>query len=229
MQLSPECKDLLNRIFVIDATKRVTIEQIEAHPWYLKPLPPKYQVVLDRLAKEQEGVDARMARLKKCEVSRGRGPPREWDSRCPQQGEEWRAGAEDAEAAPPTHSAACCTQPRRTAEPAALRGCTCMLRPFSLCPAVCPPTQQRVPGPHASSSPHTPTCPQSAIEARNKALERMVEEATHLPPPGTEPPLQRIDLREQAVTMGFVPSAAAGSPETAAPAPAAGEPAAASG
>lgn len=138
-KLSPECKDLLNRIFVIDATKRVTIEQIEAHPWYLKPLPPKYQVVLDRLTKEQEGVDARMARLKKCE---------------------------------------------------------------------------------------------SAIEARNKALERMVEEATHLPPPGTEPPLQRIDLRERAITLGFVPPAAAGSHEAAAavaPAPAAGEPAAASG
>lgn len=33
LQLSPECKDLLNRIFVIDAKKRITIEDIERHPW----------------------------------------------------------------------------------------------------------------------------------------------------------------------------------------------------
>jgi hypothetical protein len=32
-QLSPECKDLLNKIFVIDAKKRISIEQIEKHPW----------------------------------------------------------------------------------------------------------------------------------------------------------------------------------------------------
>lgn len=33
-QLSPECKDLLNKIFVIDAKKRISIEQIERHPWW---------------------------------------------------------------------------------------------------------------------------------------------------------------------------------------------------
>jgi serine/threonine-protein kinase SRK2 len=33
LQLSPECKDLLNKIFVIDAKKRISIEQIERHPW----------------------------------------------------------------------------------------------------------------------------------------------------------------------------------------------------
>lgn len=37
LQLSPECKDLLNKIFVIDAKKRISIEQIEKHPWCAAP------------------------------------------------------------------------------------------------------------------------------------------------------------------------------------------------
>ncbi|KAI3434633.1 hypothetical protein D9Q98_002700 [Chlorella vulgaris] len=57
-KLSPECKDLLNRIFVIDAKKRITIEDIERHPWYRKPLPAKYQQVLDRLESSQREIAA---------------------------------------------------------------------------------------------------------------------------------------------------------------------------
>lgn len=53
-KLSPECKDLLNRIFVIDATKRITIDKIERHPWYKMPLPAQYEQVLERLAMSQE-------------------------------------------------------------------------------------------------------------------------------------------------------------------------------
>eukprot|EP00887_Chlorella_sp_A99_P003726 scaffold7.g3726.t1 len=56
-KLTPQCKDLLNRIFVIDAKKRITIEDIERHPWYNMSLPPKYQVVLDSLSQTQEEID----------------------------------------------------------------------------------------------------------------------------------------------------------------------------
>lgn len=56
-KLSPECKDLLNRIFVIDAKKRITIEDIERHPWYRKGLPPKYQEVMDRLARQHAEIE----------------------------------------------------------------------------------------------------------------------------------------------------------------------------
>ena len=48
-KLSPQCKDLLNKIFVIDAKKRISIEEIENHLWYRMPLPPRYQAVLERL------------------------------------------------------------------------------------------------------------------------------------------------------------------------------------
>ena len=56
-QLSPECKDLMNRIFVIDAKKRITLEDIEAHPWYSMPLPPRLQAQLDRMDREQVTLD----------------------------------------------------------------------------------------------------------------------------------------------------------------------------
>lgn len=32
-KLSKECMDLLNRIFVVDDKKRITIEAIKEHPW----------------------------------------------------------------------------------------------------------------------------------------------------------------------------------------------------
>ena len=33
-QLSPECRDLLSRIFHIAEADRITIQQIMQHPWY---------------------------------------------------------------------------------------------------------------------------------------------------------------------------------------------------
>ena len=32
--LSPECRDLLDKIFVVDPKQRITIEQILHHPFY---------------------------------------------------------------------------------------------------------------------------------------------------------------------------------------------------
>lgn len=68
-KLTPECKDLLNRIFVIDAGKRITIEQIERHPWYKMPLPAAYQDNLNRLKVSQGELEARNKLLKESEVA----------------------------------------------------------------------------------------------------------------------------------------------------------------
>jgi len=38
--LSPECQDLLRRVFVLDPKQRATIEQIYSHPWFVKDLDP---------------------------------------------------------------------------------------------------------------------------------------------------------------------------------------------
>lgn len=68
-KLSPECKDLLNRIFVVDAKKRISIDDIERHPWYNMPLPQKYQDILNRLERSQKDLNAYHAKKKKSEAA----------------------------------------------------------------------------------------------------------------------------------------------------------------
>ena len=38
-KLTPECMDLLNKIFVVDDKKRITIDHIKEHPWSACYLP----------------------------------------------------------------------------------------------------------------------------------------------------------------------------------------------
>ncbi|XP_040999218.1 serine/threonine-protein kinase SAPK10-like isoform X1 [Juglans microcarpa x Juglans regia] len=39
VQISPECRDLISRIFVFDPATRITIPEIKNHEWFLKNLP----------------------------------------------------------------------------------------------------------------------------------------------------------------------------------------------
>ncbi|WIA14928.1 hypothetical protein OEZ85_001641 [Tetradesmus obliquus] len=52
--LSPECRDLLDKIFVADEFKRITLQGIKEHPWYTAELPPFLQQALDDLKLEQD-------------------------------------------------------------------------------------------------------------------------------------------------------------------------------
>eukprot|EP00955_Chlamydomonas_euryale_P031466 330594-Chlamydomonas_euryale.AAC.11 len=38
--ISPECRDLLVKLFSKDPTKRITMSQIQEHPWFTQYLPP---------------------------------------------------------------------------------------------------------------------------------------------------------------------------------------------
>ena len=60
-QLTPECMDLLNKIFVIDQNQRITVPNIKAHTWYTKPLLDKYLAAEEALAKRQETLNAYVA------------------------------------------------------------------------------------------------------------------------------------------------------------------------
>ena len=40
VKASKECRDILNRLLVAEPSQRITIPQIQRHPWYLKDLPP---------------------------------------------------------------------------------------------------------------------------------------------------------------------------------------------
>ena len=58
LQLSTECRSLLDRIFVADVKQRITVEGIMQHPWYLHPLPSHYQSQLQHLDQVQAQKDA---------------------------------------------------------------------------------------------------------------------------------------------------------------------------
>ncbi|CAG9466002.1 unnamed protein product [Pedinophyceae sp. YPF-701] len=66
-KLSPDLRDLLDRIFVTDATQRITIDEIKQHPWIVREMgamPEEYRQVLDALADEQRAINRKVARNK---------------------------------------------------------------------------------------------------------------------------------------------------------------------
>ncbi len=67
-QLSAEIKDLLDKIFVVDEGKRITVDEIKEHPWYNKPLPEPYKAAWDNMRKKQEELDESRKDLQRNEV-----------------------------------------------------------------------------------------------------------------------------------------------------------------
>lgn len=65
-KLSKECMDLLNKIFVIDEKKRITIEQIKLHPWYAAANRAAHQTTL--LVKPALALLKTFKRLHKCRM-----------------------------------------------------------------------------------------------------------------------------------------------------------------
>mmetsp|Transcript_7770 Transcript_7770/g.19278 ORF Transcript_7770/g.19278 Transcript_7770/m.19278 type:complete len:422 (-) Transcript_7770:514-1779(-) len=59
-KLSPNCRDLLDKIFEMDEAKRIDIPGIRAHAWYTAPLPDMYESVLKELGVQQETITQRM-------------------------------------------------------------------------------------------------------------------------------------------------------------------------
>ena len=41
-KVSPECEDLLRRIFCVDPAKRISVHDIMSHPWYTKGTAPEH-------------------------------------------------------------------------------------------------------------------------------------------------------------------------------------------
>lgn len=55
LQISDECKELIKRMFVRDPAKRITIPEIQAHPWYRKNLSREMAVRAPALASPAGG------------------------------------------------------------------------------------------------------------------------------------------------------------------------------
>eukprot|EP00884_Botryococcus_braunii_P019410 jgi/Botrbrau1/6152/Bobra.331_2s0042.1 len=62
--LSPEARDLLDKIFVVDPKQRITVEGIMQHPWYTAPLSPEYQAAYDQIQQEQSRIDSHIKHRK---------------------------------------------------------------------------------------------------------------------------------------------------------------------
>jgi hypothetical protein len=50
LAISPECQDLIARIFVASPQQRITIAHIRRHPWFLRNLPAELAVSWRRAA-----------------------------------------------------------------------------------------------------------------------------------------------------------------------------------
>ena len=70
LQLSPECQDLLTRIFHIKEEERITVAQIKEHPWFIAPLSARFQEADDAMKLQQEAIERRLASCCISEVRR---------------------------------------------------------------------------------------------------------------------------------------------------------------
>ena len=59
VKASRECRDMLDRILVADPKKRITIPEIQRHPWYRKDLPPGVVDMNDHLPPPSPGAQVR--------------------------------------------------------------------------------------------------------------------------------------------------------------------------
>ena len=50
----------MDRILTIDERKRIGIAEIKEHPWFKRPLPPKFKASEDQLFERQHQLDARL-------------------------------------------------------------------------------------------------------------------------------------------------------------------------
>ena len=60
VEVSKACQDLLSHILVPDPARRITIAEIQRHPWYCKDLPPGVAEMNDHLVgRPASGVQVR--------------------------------------------------------------------------------------------------------------------------------------------------------------------------
>lgn len=56
-RLTPDLKDLLDKMFEVKQDNRIDVASIRKHPWVLKPLPEVYSKALEQLLAEQQTID----------------------------------------------------------------------------------------------------------------------------------------------------------------------------
>uniref|UniRef100_A0A7S0R4T5 Protein kinase domain-containing protein n=1 Tax=Chlamydomonas leiostraca TaxID=1034604 RepID=A0A7S0R4T5_9CHLO len=62
LRLTPELKDLLDKMFDVKQDSRIDVPGIKASPWFKRPLPPKYEASMKELARQQALIDEQVQR-----------------------------------------------------------------------------------------------------------------------------------------------------------------------
>lgn len=63
VHVSPECRDLLHRILVADPATRISLADIQRHPWFLAELPEGCQDMNARLLEEPPEPEVQVVKL----------------------------------------------------------------------------------------------------------------------------------------------------------------------
>eukprot|EP00210_Caulerpa_lentillifera_P007428 g7099.t1 len=61
-RLSSECQDLLDHIFELDERRRMSIENIQSHPWFSIPMSTKYEMAWKKCQKIQSEITTEVAK-----------------------------------------------------------------------------------------------------------------------------------------------------------------------
>jgi len=56
VRLSPECRDMLDKVFELNEKRRCSVEDIKSHPWFNMQMPPKYEAGIKRLEQQQQKI-----------------------------------------------------------------------------------------------------------------------------------------------------------------------------
>ncbi len=67
-KVSSDCKDLLWQIFEPVDSKRITLDGIQKHPWYVKPLTPRFAAAREEMQQQQAVLTASLAQTTLDEV-----------------------------------------------------------------------------------------------------------------------------------------------------------------
>ncbi|MEW5300496.1 MAG: hypothetical protein WDW36_003426 [Sanguina aurantia] len=61
-KLTSDLKDMLDKMFDVKSESRIGIDQIKAHPWFDRPLSPKYMPAFELLVREQDALDEELGK-----------------------------------------------------------------------------------------------------------------------------------------------------------------------
>ena len=72
--LSSDCRDLLDKIFVVDPKERITVAEIMKHPWFCSSMAEPYASSLEKMRSQNEALAEHMSKRELDQVSPGLSP-----------------------------------------------------------------------------------------------------------------------------------------------------------